>query len=259
MKIIAECCANHNGDPRLMKQMIETAAKAGADVVKFQSFKADKLVDKTNYKYYKARELSYRNHQDIIKWCAQNEVEFLTTVFDLDTVYELSQLGIRQVKIGSADCNSWGLIERCLKYFDHLYISTGMHTTEERIELAKRLVEWGAENVTLMHCVSLYPCPLDKLNMINLAFLKWPNIGFSDHSQGTEAAKHAISLGVQSVEKHFTLDPGMEGKDQQFAMTPFELKEICDWRDTVRNMMCGEEQYPDWGAREYIGKWGNNR
>lgn len=258
MKIIAECCANHNGDPKLMKKMIEVAAEAGADVVKFQSFRADKLTDKTNYDYYKKRELSTKDHENIMGWCAQNKVEFMTTVFDLDTVYDLHQLGVGQVKIGSAECNSWKLIERCLKYFDYLYISTGMHTTEEKIELVKRLNR--AKNVTLMHCTSLYPCPLDKLNLINLAFLNglWPNIGLSDHSQGTDAAKYAVAAGID-LEKHFTLDPSMEGKDQKFAMTPFELKEISDWRNTVRTMMLSEEQYPDFESRHYIGKWGDNK
>ncbi len=261
MKIIAECCANHNGNPIIMKQMIKVAAEAGADIVKFQSFKADKLADKSQYEYYKARELSIKDHENIISWCNQNKIEFLTTVFDLDTVYELAQLGVKQVKIASSDCNSWRLIERCLKYFDYLYISTGMHTTEERIELVKHLNEWDAHNVTLMHCTSLYPCPLDKLNLLNLAFLNnlWPSIGLSDHSQGTDAAKFVVSLGISCVEKHFTLDQEMEGKDQKFAITSFELKEICDWRDTVREMMYCDEQYPDWESRSYIGKWGDNK
>jgi sialic acid synthase SpsE len=133
-----------------------------------------------------------------------------------------------------------------------------MHNTDEKIELVEKI---KGKNVTLMHCTSLYPCPLDKLNMINLAFLcgLWPNVGFSDHSQGTAAAKHAVSLGMECVEKHFTLDPSMDGKDQKYAMTPFELKEICDWRDTVRTMMCGEEQFPDCESRGYIGKWGDNK
>jgi N,N'-diacetyllegionaminate synthase len=261
MKIIAECCANHNGDKKIMRQMVKTAAEAGADVVKFQSFKADKLVDKTNYDYYKARELSYKDHENIMGWCAQSHVGFLTTVFDLDTVYELDKLGVKRVKIGSADCNSWKLIDRCLSRFEHVYISTGMHSTEERLELVHKLNQWNVKHVTLMHCVSLYPCPLDKLNLINLGFLHslWSSIGLSDHSQGTDAAKFVVASGIECLEKHFTLDPNMEGKDQRFAMTPFELKEICDWRDTVRTMMCGEDQHPDFQSRAYIGKWGDNK
>ncbi len=263
-KIIAESGANHNGDRRLMLKMIKSAAKAGADVVKFQSWRADNLrKDWPDYDnalaYYRERELSEDDHRWLIEKCAENNIEILTTAFDLGAVSFLASLGMKHIKIASPDCNSWKLIDQCVDNFEHVYISTGMHSSAEVKQLAKHLGN-KVEKVTALHCVSLYPVPPENVNMLRIAMLMrmFPNVGYSDHSMGTDAAKLAVSYGVECVEMHFTVDRTLPGKDQAISKLPKEIREICQWRDKVKVMMLGENGFPDEGARKYIGRWGNN-
>jgi len=261
--LIADIGANHCGDRKLMEKMVKTAAKIGIDVCKFQSWRADKLrkdwPDYENaYKYYKERELSEDDHVFLMETCEKHGIEFLTTVFDLDTVDFLASLGLRRIKIASPDANSWRLIDKCMVNFDHVIISLGMHTPEEVGQLAEFLGD-RRDRVTVMHCVSLYPTPPDKLNMIRLAALMqvFPSVGFSDHTLGTDAGKLALCLGVSALEKHFTLDRHLPGKDQEMSALPREFKELVEWREKVRQMMYNPGNH-DLGARKYIGRWGEN-
>ncbi len=260
MKLIAEIGANHCGKRELMSKMIQQAAAVGVDVVKFQSWKADKLrkdwPDYENaYRYYKQHELSEADHHYLVNECEKYKIEFLTTVFDLETVDFLCQITDR-VKIASPDANNWALIDKCLANFEHVIISVGMHSPEEVADLAEHLK--GAEDkVTIMHCVSLYPAPLDKLNMIRLASLVqiFPSVGFSDHTQGTDAGKLAMCMGLACLEKHYTLDRSLPGKDQAFSATIDEFRTLVEWREKV-NMMMYNPGFHDEGARKYIGRWG---
>lgn len=261
MKIIADACANHCGERRMMDEMIQKAALAGVDVIKFQSFKADKLrkdwPDYENaYAYYKKHELSEDDHHWLIQQCKIYGIEFLTTVFDLETVDFLAGLGLDRVKIASSDCNNWPLIDKCLDRFEHVIISTGMHSSTEIRQLAGFLGS-RLEKVTVMHCVSLYPTPPDRVNMMRVAWLMqmFPSVGFSDHTLGTDAGKLAISLGVACVEKHFSLDRTFPGNDQAMSATIDEFVELVDWRDKIQMMMFCPENLPDGEARRYIGKW----
>jgi N,N'-diacetyllegionaminate synthase len=242
-----------------MEAMIRAAASVGVDIVKFQSFRANKLrKDYPNYEqeraYYAAHELSMRDHSFLMDRCEEYGVEFLTTVFDLDTVDFLQDIGLRQVKIASPDANNWALIDKCLKAFDHVIISTGLHTSQEIAELWQYV---HMRPVTILACTSLYPAPTENLGLEG--FRRYGNWGYSDHSLGTDAAKLAIALGADYVEKHFTLNRNLPGKDQAFAGTVEEFKEICQWRDKVKVMMGS-------GVREltakelenrkkYIGRW----
>lgn len=265
-KIIADACCNHNGNQEIMLAMIKCAAGAGVDVIKWQSFRADKLKlnwpdYESEYAYYKQHELSEDDHKFIIEKCESNKIEPLFSVFDLDTVDFLYSLGLERVKIPSPDANSWRLIDKCLDNFAHIIISTGMHKPSEIYELANYLAtKKELHRVTAMHCVSLYPTPPDKVNMMRMAWLMniFDSVGYSDHSIGPEAAKQAISSGAASVEKHFTLDRRMFGKDHKISAEIQEFRELCEWRDLVQMMMYCPDNFPDEAARSYIGKWGNN-
>jgi len=263
--LIAEACANHGGSLDTMKQMASTAAECGADVIKFQSWRADKLSPtwpnyESEYQYYKQHELSYKDHESLLKHCENNGIEFLTTIFDLDTVDFLASLGLERVKIASSDCNSWKLIEKCLANFDHVIISTGMHSGEEIMELAKFLGTEAAR-CTIMHCVSLYPCPLEKANLLRIAALNkfFPSVGYSDHTVGTDVAKVALALGVAALEKHFMLDMETPSRDWAVSIDPAQFHELSRYRETIQKMMYSENAIPDQEARRYIGKWGDNK
>ncbi len=261
-RIIADACCNHMGDRRIMEAMIRAAAGAGVDIVKFQSFRADKLrkdwPDYDNaHAYYKAHELSESDHIWLMEKCREYGVSFLTTAFDLDTVDMLADLGLKQVKIASPDCNNWALIDKCLEVFEKVFISTGMHAREEIVQLVGRIrAKKKINNVSIFYCVSSYPAHPEVLFLGNMNIFY---SGFSDHTLGTDAAKLAIALGADYVEKHLTLNRNLPGKDQAFAGTVEEFREICQWRDKVKAMMGSgvRELSPEELANreKYIGRW----
>jgi len=271
-RIISDCCANHMGDRRIMEAMIKAASGAGVDIVKFQSFRADKLrkdwPDYENaYQYYKRHELSESDHCFLMEKCKENGIEFLTTVFDLETVDFLAGLGLKQVKIASPDCNNWELIDKCLEKFDRIIISTGLHTPEEIFSLKRYLgkVHVTDKRVAILYCVSLYPTDLGQVKMLTMKhamtgpYDSWTEHGYSDHTLGTDAAKLAIALGADYVEKHFTLNRNLPGKDQAISATVEEFREICEWRDKVKVMMGSgvRELSPEELANreKYRGRW----
>lgn len=262
-KIIAECAANHCGKRDIMLATIKAAALVGVDVVKFQSFKADTLrrdwPDHENaYQYYKEHELSEDDHIWLMTKCKEHKVEFLTTVTDLPTVDFLCQIGLKTVKIASPDCNNWPLISMCLSKFDRVLISTGLHTPEQIRDLADFVSKQRAmTKVTVLHCVSLYPTPLDKANLLHIGNLMgmFDSVGFSDHTLGVDVAKMALCLGVACVEKHFTLNRKLPGKDQAISSTKAELREIVNWRDKVAKAMYCADNEADRNNRGYIGRW----
>ena len=261
-RVIADCCANHMGDRRIMEAMIKAAAGAGVDIVKFQSFRAEKLrkdwPDYENaYQYYKRHELFESDHHFLMAKCRENNIEFLTTVFDLETVDFLAGLGLKQVKIASPDCNNWALVDKCLEKFDRVFISTGMHTKKEIHNLFNHAIMTNCKykrDLLLLQCVSLYPAPIEEINF-DFDFFG----GFSDHTLGTDAAKLAIALGADYVEKHLTLNRNLPGNDQAMSATTEEFREICEWRDKVKIMMgsgvrelSGEELA---NREKYRGRW----
>jgi N,N'-diacetyllegionaminate synthase len=263
-RIIAEACCNHLGSRDIMESMIRTAAGVRIDVIKFQSFKADKLRKDypdyaDNYTYYKKNELSEDDHIWLMEKCKKYGIEFLTTVFNLDTVDFLASLGLKRIKIGSADCNNWDLIDKCLSKFDELIISTGLHTWAEIRALEEHL---ECSRFTLMHCVSLYPIAPEQVNMQRFVQLNkgWP-AGFSDHTVGLDASKLAISLGAKYVERHYTLSRYLPGKDQPISSTPEEFAELVRWRDQVNLMnsatRISSEELTN--REKYIGRFGGDK
>ena len=265
--LIAEFGSNHLGDIDLTRRMIDAAANARIDVVKFQSWQADRLI--TTYpdyarmmEWYKKTELSDEKHRILKKACEEAGVEFLTSVFDLDRVPFLATLGLKRIKIASPDCGSTALLKAVKDRFPEILISTGMSTDAEVEAAAKTM---GQHPFTLLHCVSQYPTPLE---MVNLSRMDWlatlcPSVGFSDHTMGATAAKMAIAHGARYIEKHFTLDQTLPGPDQKMSSPPEVFREIADWRDQWETCR-GQAHRPLTDAEEalrkkYIGKWGNNR
>lgn len=261
--IIAEAGSNHNGDIGIAKEMIRIAAKVGADYIKFQSWQSKNLKkDYTGIEYYRLRELSDEDHFDLIEECKKYNIKFLTSCFDIGRINFLKKLGLDEIKIPSPDIGSYRMIKMLRDNFKHLIISTGMAYEEEVRKTAEILKE---HNFTFLHCVSLYPTPLEKVNMARMDLLRQftPSVGFSDHTLGTEAAKLAIARGASFVEKHFTLDRRMPGKDQSISAEPHEIKEIVDYAKNVSTLMgdgspnlCDEELEV---RKIYVGKWGDNR
>lgn len=254
------------GDLALAKAMIDAAADAGCDTVKFQSWRPEKLSkDFPDYDAAFARhsrsQLTDQAHEELIAYCATRGVAFLTTCFDLDRVDFLASLGLQEVKVASPDCGSTAMIERLMARFPRLIISTGMTDAAD----VRRTVEMTrGHDVTFLHCVSLYPTPPEHVNMARMLWLRDQGVpaGFSDHTMGADAAKYAVALGAAAIEKHFTLSRLLPGKDQAVSGEPHEFRDIADWIALVSRMYGVAE--PVLSAEErrlqglYVGKWGSN-
>lgn len=261
--IIAEAAANHAGNIDIAKKMIKTAAECGADYIKFQSWQSKNLkAGDPNFERHKMSELSDEDHYTLIDECARNGIKFLTTCFDVKRVDFLSRLGLDTIKVPSTELGSIRMLESLRSRFDHIIVSTGAALPGE-IEKAAEVLKSG--RFTLMHCVSIYPTPSEKVNLARMNWLKQftPSVGFSDHTMGVEAAKLAIAMGANYVEKHFTIDKSLPGKDQTMSATPDVIKEICDYA-RLAETMTGRADYKIYEEEEivrknYIGKWGDNR
>ena len=264
-QLIAEIGANHAGNMELAISMIEAAASSGAQWVKFQSWRADALQEGAahpSYEWYQQAQLSDEDHRRLIRACEANNVQFLTTCFDRGRVPFLASLGLSTIKVASPDLASRTMIKELRASFDHLIISTGMSYDEE-IEATGTMLE--GTSFTFMHCVSLYPTPLEKVNMARMDWLRkfTPSVGFSDHTLGVEAPMLAIARGAAFVEKHFTLSRYLPGKDQAVSCEPHELRQIADYALLVEQLM-GDAHPPLSETEEnlrtaYIGKWGDNQ
>ena len=261
-KIIAEIGANHMGSMDVAASMIRAAASVGVDVCKFQSWRADRLTkdwpdyDKA-YQYYKQHELTEDNHRFLIDECKKANVEFLTSVFDRDQVKFLKSLGLKKIKIASPDATSWSLIDDCLDAFGEVVISTGMSSDMETESLMRMIEVIGCRSkVVILHCVSEYPALRPNMGRMLSFKDKGYRYGYSDHTKGTDAAKLAIALGAEYVERHYTLNRLLPGKDHFISSTPDEFEEICKWRDKVKRMMKPTKVEPKNLA--YRGKWGSN-
>lgn len=265
--IIADCSSNHMGNMDIAFEMIQVAADAGVDTVKFQSWRADKIPENfpdydSVYARHSKTQLSDDDHFRLIEYCNQCNINFLTTCFDIDRVDFLASLGLSTIKVASPDCASFNLLDLLMKKFSRLIISTGMSTDKEIESMINHV---KGHDVVVLHCVSIYPTPLEKVNLERIEWLKsfGVKVGFSDHSLGTEASMLAISMGVEIIEKHFTLSMNLPGKDQSMSTEIHEFKEIVNWRDKVK-IMRGLRNPPltegEMALRDiYIGKWGDNK
>lgn len=244
--IIAEAGVNHNGDIGLAKKLIEAAAEAGVDYVKFQTFNSKKLVSKTAQKadYQKQNsteagesqlamlqklELSKNDHLVLIEHCNKCQVKFLSTAFDLDSVDFLEELQMDLWKIPSGEITNLPYLRKIGGLGKPIIISTGMADMNEIAAAIDVLMAAGAalENIKVLHCNTEYPTPMSDVNLNAMNSIgdkfKVP-IGYSDHTLGIEVPTAAVALGAKVIEKHFTLDKTMEGPDHKASLEPKELK-----------------------------------
>ncbi len=243
--IIAEAGVNHNGDLDLARQLVDVAADAGADIVKFQTFKADRLVTPTAVKaQYQAQftgaqesqfemlqrlELSQAMHLDLMARCAQRSIQFLSTGFDIPSLDMLAELGMGCFKIPSGEITNLPYLRHVGRYRLPVILSTGMSDLKEVAAAMDVLVQAGTvrSEITLLHCSTEYPTPMVDVNlhaMLTLGRELGVPIGYSDHTQGIEVAIAAVAMGATVIEKHFTISRKLPGPDHKASLEPEELK-----------------------------------
>jgi N,N'-diacetyllegionaminate synthase len=252
--IIAEAGVNHNGDLLLAKKLIDAAADAGADYVKFQTFKANKIASKkaekaayqqlttgkaeSQLEMLQRLELSEENHLELIEYCKSKQIEFLSTAFDSDSIKLLTGLGITLGKIPSGELTNLPYLREMSNAFPSIILSTGMANMDEITETVNALLNAGTkrEHITILHCNTEYPTPFHDVNlkaMLTIQESTGLKIGYSDHTLGIEVPIAAVALGATVIEKHFTLDRTMEGPDHKASLEPAELKAMVS---AIRNI-----------------------
>lgn len=245
--IIAEAGVNHNGDIGIAKKLIDAAAIAGADFVKFQTFKANKIASSKALKaeYQKKSTDSFESQQDMLKrleldeeahlelisYCKLKNIEFLSTPFDFESIELLQRLGIKLGKIPSGELTNLPFLRKISKAFPEIILSTGMSTMDEVKATTKALMDAGSikDNITILHCNTEYPTPFKDVNlkaMLTIQTELGVSIGYSDHTLGIEIPIAAVAMGAKIIEKHFTLDRNMEGPDHKASLEPLELQSM---------------------------------
>lgn len=252
--IIAEAGVNHNGDLALAKRLIDAAAESGADLVKFQTFNADRLATRnarkadyqtrmtdsaeTQHEMLRRLELTFEMHEELISYCKMRDIGFFSTGFDVESVDLLVSLGLDHFKIPSGEITNLPYLRHIGQFGKSVILSTGMATLGD-IELAIDALEHSGtprESVTVLHCTTEYPTPMTDVNLramqsIHAAF--GVEIGYSDHTPGIEVAIAAVALGATVIEKHFTLDRNLPGPDHKASLEPEELKAMVS---AIRNI-----------------------
>lgn len=247
-KIIAELCVNHMGKTEIAESMIFSAKEVGVDMVKIQSFQSNKL-KKGNKEDYKIYELTDDQHIVICELCKKYEIELLTTCFDTGRIPFLKNLGFNKIKIASPDIVNYELLDSVFENFNEVIVSTASATRNEIDKFVIRYRKYkNGNNITLMHCNPHYPTDLIQVNLLNMIDFKNQyhgfNVGFSDHTIGTDASKIAICLGADYIEKHMTLNRYLPGPDQSMATTVDEFEELVEWNKKVTAIMGPKyEQY----------------
>jgi len=243
--IIAEIGVNHNGSVELAKKMIKSAKSSGANAVKFQTFTAETLVSKetpkvnyqiettdkteSHFDMIKSLELSHEDHYPIIEYCKSQEIQFISTPYDVESARFLDGIGVEVFKTASADIVDLLLHSFLANTGKTVIISTGMATIKEISEVLSIYKKAGNLNIILLHCVSNYPCKFQSLNLKVMSTLESEfnlPIGYSDHALGHYPSVAAVALGAKVIEKHFTLDKNLKGPDHKASITPEDFKEL---------------------------------
>ncbi|MCK4690716.1 MAG: N-acetylneuraminate synthase, partial [Desulfuromonadales bacterium] len=252
--IIAEAGVNHNGDLQLAKQLVDVAAEAGADAVKFQTFKAESLVsqdapkaayqqqttaaDESQFAMIKKLELDLATHHLLLAHCRERNILFLSSPFDLESIDLLFELGMEIFKIPSGEITNLPYLRKIGSLNKEVILSTGMSTMEE-IEAAIQVLFAAGLNkaqLTILHCNTEYPTPMADVNlraMETMADSFDVKTGYSDHTLGIEIPIAAVALGARVIEKHITLDNKLPGPDHRASLEPQELEEMIS---AIRNL-----------------------
>ncbi|MFT4802843.1 MAG: N,N'-diacetyllegionaminate synthase [Psychroserpens sp.] len=243
--IIAEAGVNHNGDLALAKQLIDVAADAGADLVKFQTFSADRLATgqakkadyqslttdstESQHQMLSRLELSANMHHELIDYCTKRNIGFFSSGFDIESVDFLINLGVNHFKIPSGEITNLPYLLHIGQLNKPVILSTGMATMGD-IEAAIDVLEQAGTSrslITVLHCTTEYPAPMEEVNLRAMQSMQAAfgvAVGYSDHTVGIEVAIAAAALGATVIEKHFTLDKSLPGPDHKASLEPDELK-----------------------------------
>ena len=241
IEIIAEIGWNHCGDMDLAKQMAKAAHENGATYAKYQTWSVDRLKpgswdEDGRRQIYEKAELTKQDHIELIQYCNEIGIKFLSSVFSIDDAKLLVELGCKEVKIPSFESRNQELIKFCDKNFDTIFMSTG---TSKFNEIKLSTLFFNKAKWYLLHCVSSYPCDPSIANLPRMLSLKnlGFEIGYSDHIQGVESAKVAIEFGATVVEKHFTIDNELPGRDNKFAILPRDLANLSSYIHIRKEML----------------------
>lgn len=244
--IIAEAGVNHNGSLQIAKQLIDRAVEAGVDIVKFQTFKSEKLVSKAarqaeyqqrnigkgdegQLAMLKKLELPVESHYELMDYCKERNIRFWSTAFDMESIDFLHSLNMGLWKIPSGEITNYPYLKKIASFHEPIILSTGMCELSDIEAALNVLIDEGVkkEQITVLHCNTEYPTPYQDVNlkaMLEIGEKFGVKIGYSDHTKGIEVPIAAVALGASVIEKHFTLDKTMEGPDHKASLEPDELK-----------------------------------
>lgn len=245
--IIAEAGVNHNGSLEIAKKLVDKAVGSGVDIIKFQTFKAEKLVSKSakqaeyqkknignaaddsQYNMLKKLELSEQDHQELVDYCNKKGIRFWSTAFDFDSIDYLHTLNLGLWKIPSGEITNYPYIKKIAQFHESVILSTGMCEMGDISAAMNVLLNNGVRRnqITILHCNTEYPTPFEDVNLKAMDALREEfgvEVGYSDHTKGIEVSIAAVALGATVIEKHFTLDRNMEGPDHKASLEPDELK-----------------------------------
>ena len=252
--IIAEAGVNHNGSIELAKQLIDVASNSGADAVKFQTFKAENLVSKnaqkaeyqkqttdaseSQFDMIKKLELDVETHKELIAYCQEKGIMFLSTPFDHESIDLLSDLGLQIFKIPSGEITNLPYLRHIGSLGKKVVLSTGMSNLKEVGDALNILINAGTskDNITVLHANTMYPTPMEDVNLNAMLTIQKEfavAVGYSDHTLGIEVDIAAVAIGASVIEKHFTLDKAMDGPDHKASLEPDELKAMVS---AIRNI-----------------------
>ena len=250
--IIAEAGVNHNGRLDLALQLCDAAKAAGVDAVKFQTWKTELIItkgtkkaeyqeknlnnDDDQFTMLKKLELSYDNFQLVKQHCDEIGIQFLSTADETESLDFLVNLGMPFIKLGSGDITNIPYLRSVAKYGMPVILSTGMANLAQVAIAYDTLQEAGVKDISILHCTTNYPCPMNEVNLRAMQTMKEAfkcRVGYSDHTMGIEVPIAAVAMGAEIIEKHFTLDRNMEGPDHKASLEPQELKYMVD---CIRNI-----------------------
>ncbi len=265
MFIIAEAGVNHNGSIDLAKQLIDVAVDAGADAVKFQTFKAENLVSKnaqkadyqkettdaseSQFDMIKKLELDVETHKELIVYCQEKNIIFLSTPFDHDSIDMLNDLGLEVFKIPSGEITNLPYLRHIGSLNKQLVLSTGMSNIKEVEDALNILINAGSskDKITVLHANTMYPTPMEDVNLNAMQTIQREfgvAVGYSDHTLGIEVDIAAVALGASVIEKHFTLDKTMSGPDHVASLEPKELKTMVSSIRNIEKALGSDEKKP---------------
>lgn len=247
--IIAEAGVNHNGSIPIAKKLIDRAKAAGADAVKFQTFKAEAIMTKlapkadyhnrttsaleSQYQMIRKLELNANAHKELMGYCRKRSIVFLSSPYDLESIDLLNALGLKIFKIPSAEIDNIPYLRKIGRLRKKVLLSTGMAELKDIKDALNILLDAGTlkRNITILHCNSEYPTPMLDVNLRAMLTMKKAfgvDIGYSDHTLGVEVSIAAVALGATVIEKHFTLNRNLNGPDHAASLEPDEFKKMVD-------------------------------